>query len=196
MVRTFAIGYLGASELQSADPMTGALVAVDAPIIGGRYWLTTRMGIDLGIGFSTGGQSVTVNGMETEAPDPFALALRAGVPFALLDTQHFVFEVVPEATFGFTSNTIDAAQADFDVSSTHFDLGARAGAEVHFGFIGIPQLALQAGVGLRFSHDAGSVDQGGDEVVSFSANRIATSLRGNPWDIFAGSIAALYYFGR
>lgn len=196
MVRTFAIGYLGESELQTVDPMTGALAAVDAPIIGGRYWLTQRMGIDLGIGFSTGGQSVTVNGMETKTPDPFALALRVGVPFALLDTRHFVFEVIPEATVGFTSNTIDAAQADFDVSSTHFDLGARAGAEVHFGFIGIPQLALQAGVGLRFSHDGGSVDQGGDEVVSFSSNRIATSLRGNPWDIFIGNIAALYYFGR
>lgn len=196
MVRTFAVGYLGQAELRTAAPGSAALVDVDAPIIGGRFWFNPRMGLDLGIGLSTGGTTVTVDGMETETPDPFALAFRVGVPFALLDTRHFVFEVVPEATFGFTSNTIEGPMADFELSSSHFDLGARAGAEIHFGFIGIPQLALQAGVGLRFSHDAGSIDQGGDEVGSFSATRLATSVRGNPWDIFVGNIAALYYFGR
>ncbi len=199
MVRTFAIGYLGQAQLQSVsptDPGGGGLVTVDAPIIGARYWLTSRMGLDLGLGLSTGSSTITENGNRTEISDPFALALRVGVPFALLDSRHFVFQVVPEATLGFTSNTVEAMGGDFDTGSTHFDLGARAGAEIHFGFIDIPQLALQAGVGLRFSHDGGSVEQGGDEVVSFSSNRIATSLAGNPWDIFAGNIAALYYFGR
>lgn len=196
MVRTFAIGYLGQAQLRTPTPNDPALNDVDAPIIGGRYWFNPRMGLDAGIGFSTGSQTVTVGDMETETPDPFALALRVGVPFALLDTRHFVFEVIPEATFGFTSNTIEGPMADFEVSSTHFDLGARAGAEIHFGFLDIPQLALQAGVGLRFSHDSGSINQGGDEVGSFSANRIGTSLQGNPWDIFVGNIAALYYFGR
>lgn len=196
MVRTFAVGYLGQAQLRTPTPGNQALVEVDAPIIGGRYWFSERMGIDAGLGFSTGGTTVTVGDAEQQQPDPFALALRVGVPFALLDSRHFVFEVVPEATFGFASNTIEAPMADFEVSSTHFDLGARAGAEVHFGFINVPQLALQAGVGLRFSHDSGSVDQGGDEVGSFSSARIATSVGNNPWDIFVGNIAALYYFGR
>lgn len=196
MVRTFAVGYLGQAQLLAPTPGDPALTAVDAPIIGGRYWFTQRMGLDAGIGFSTGGTTVTVGDVETEEPDPFALALRVGVPFALLDTRHFVFEVVPEATFGFTSNTIEGPMADFEVGSTHFDLGARAGAEIHFGFLDIPQLALQAGVGVRFSHDSGSIDQGGDEVGSFSSARLATSVQGNPWDIFVGNIAALYYFGR
>jgi len=196
MVRTFAIGYLGQAQLRTPTPNDFALNDVDAPIIGGRYWFNPRMGLDLGIGFSTGGETVTVGDAEQQAPDPFALALRVGVPFALLDTRHFVFEVVPEATFGFTSNTIEGPMADFEVGSTHFDLGARAGAEIHFGFLDIPQLALQAGVGLRFSHDSGGVEQGGDEIGSFAASRIATSLQGNPWDIFMGNIAALYYFGR
>lgn len=196
MVRTFAIGYLGQARLLTLTPGAADLNEVNAPIIGGRYWLTERMGIDAGIGFSTGGQTVTVGDVETDTPDPFALALRVGVPFALLDTRHFVFEVIPEATFGFSSNTIEAPMADFDVGSTHFDLGARAGAEIHFGFLDIPQLALQAGVGLRFAHDSGSVDQGDDEVGSFSSARIGTTVEGNPWDIFVGNIAALYYFGR
>ncbi len=197
MVRTFAVGYLGSAQLRTLNTAgAAALVDVDAPIIGGRYWFTQRMGLDLGLGFSTGGTTITDGDTEVDTPDPFALALRVGVPFALLDTRHFVFEVVPEATFGFTSNTVEGPMADFDVGSAHFDLGARAGAEIHFGFLDIPQLALQAGVGLRFSHDSGSVDQGGDEVRSFSSTRIATSLQGNPWDIFVGNIAALYYFGR
>jgi hypothetical protein len=195
MVRTFAVGYLGQAQLRTPTPGTNVLNDVDAPIIGGRYWFSERMGIDAGIGFSTGGTTITVGDMEEQQPDPFALALRVGVPFALLDSRHFVFEVVPEATFGFASNTIEGPMADFEVSSTHFDLGARAGAEIHFGFIDIPQLALQAGVGLRFSHDSGSIDQGGDEVGSFSSARIGTSVQGNPWDIFIGNIAALYYFG-
>lgn len=200
VVRTFAIGYLGQARLLSADPANpdaGGLVPVDAPILGGRYWFNPRMGLDLGIGISTGSSTVSVNGMaDIQVSDPFALALRVGVPFALLDSRHFVFEVVPEATLGITSNTVDAPMADFNTGSSHFDLGARAGAELHFGFIGIPQLALQAGIGLRFSHDGGSVDQSGDEVLTFSANRLATSLEGNPWDIFAGNISALYYFSR
>jgi hypothetical protein len=199
MVRTFAIGYLGQAQLQSlgpGDPVDDALVGVDAPIIGGRYWFTTRMGLDAGLGFSTGNTTVTVDGNPTEVSNPFGLALRVGVPFALLDSRHFVFEVVPEATLGFTSNTIDTAAADVETSSTHFDLGARAGAELHFGFIGIPQLALQAGIGLRFAHDGGSAEQAGDEVATFSSNRLATSWDNDPWDIFAGNVAALYYFSR
>jgi hypothetical protein len=195
MVRTFAIGYLGQAGLRSIGA-NGDVVDVNAPIIGGRYWFSNKMGLDAGLGFSTGGTTTTVGDTETEVSDPFAFALRVGVPFALLDSRHFVFEVIPETTFGFTSNTIQAAGGDVDVSSVHFDLGARAGAEVHFGFIGIPQLALQAGVGVRFSHDSGSASQGGDEVSSISSTRLATTVGNNPWDIFTGNVAALYYFGR
>lgn len=195
MVRTFAIGYLGQAGLRSIGP-NGDVVDVNASIIGGRYWFSTKMGLDAGLGFATGGTTTTVGDTETEVSDPFALALRVGLPFALLDSRHFVFQVVPEATFGFTSNTIQDAGGDMDVSSVHFDLGARAGAEIHFGFIGIPQLALQAGVGLRFSHDSGSASQGGDEVRSFSSTGLATTVGNNPWDIFTGNVAALYYFGQ
>ncbi len=196
MVRTFGVGYLGQAGLSTVDA-SGDDVAVDVPVIGMRYWFNDRMGLDVGLGFVTGGTTTTVGETETEDPDPFAMAIRAGVPFALMDSRHFVFQVVPELGFGFSSNTIDAGGGeDFDVSSTHFDIGARVGAEIHFGFIDIPQLALQAGVGLRFSADGGSVDQGGDEVASFSRTRLATTVGSDPWSIFTGGVAALYYFGR
>lgn len=195
-VRTFAVGYLGSSELTSINPPPNSdPVGINVPVIGARYWLNNRMGLDLGIGLATGGTTVTVADVETEEPDPFAMAFKVGVPFALLDVGHFVFEVIPEAGFGFSSNTYDQME-DVDVDTTHFDVGVRAGAEIHFGFIDIPQLSLQAGIGLRFSHDSGSAEEGSDEVASYSISRFGTTVGDSPWALFTGNIAALYYFGR
>lgn len=195
-VRTFAIGYLGSSGLTSINPPPNPdPVDINVPIIGVRYWLSHRMGLDAGIGLATGGTTVTTGETEAEDPDPFAMAFKVGVPFALLDVRHFVFEVIPEANFGFSSNTFDQMQ-DVDVDTIHFDLGVRAGAEIHFGFIDIPQLALQAGIGVRFTHDSGSAEIDDDEVASYSTNRFGTTVGDSPWALFTGNIAALYYFGR
>lgn len=195
-VRTFAVGYLGSSELTSMGPPPNANpVAINVPVIGARYWLNERMGLDFGLGIATGGTTVVNGDTEDEAPDPFAMAFKVGVPFALLDVRHFVFEVIPEAGFGFSSNTYDQAQ-DIDVDTTHFDVGARVGAEIHFGFIDIPQLSLQAGIGLRFSYDAGTAEAGDEEVASYSRSRFSTTVGDSPWALFTGNIAALYYFGR
>lgn len=195
-VRTFAVGYLGSSELTSINPPPNPVPAtINVPVIGVRYWLNHRMGLDLGIGLATGGTTVTDGEMDTEEPDPFAMAFKVGVPFALLDVRHFVFEVIPEAGFGFSSNTYDQME-DVDVDTTHFDVGVRAGAEIHFGFIDIPQLSLQAGIGLRFTHDSGTAEAGNDEVASYSISRFSTTVGESPWQLFTGNIAALYYFGR
>jgi hypothetical protein len=195
-VRTFAVGYLGSSELTTINPPPGAEpAAINVPVVGARYWLSNRMGIDLGIGLATGGRTVRQQNMETQTPDPFAMAFKVGVPFALLDVGHFVFELTPEAGFGFSSNTFDEME-DVDVDTTHFDVGARVGAEIHFGFIDIPQLSLQAGIGLRFSHDSGTAEIDNDEVASYSISRFATTVGDSPWALFTGNIAALYYFGR
>lgn len=195
-VRTFAVGYLGSSELTSMGPPPNANpIGINVPVIGVRYWLNERMGLDLGLGIAAGGTTVTNNDVDAEAPDPFAMAFKVGVPFALLDVRHFVFEVIPEAGFGFSSNTYDQAQ-EIDVDTVHFDVGARVGAEIHFGFIDIPQLSLQAGIGLRFAYDGGTAESGNDEVASYSRSRFGTTVGDSPWAIFTGNIAALYYFGR
>jgi hypothetical protein len=195
-VRTFAVGYLGSSELTTIGAPPGAMpVAINVPVIGARYWLNNRMGIDLGVGLATGGTTVTQDDMDTDAPEPFAMALKVGVPFALLDVRHFVFEVIPEAGFGFSSNTYDQA-VDVEVDTTHFDVGVRAGTEIHFGFIDIPQLSLQAGIGVRFTHDSGSAEADNEEVASYAITRFTTTAGASPWALFTGNIAALYYFGR
>jgi hypothetical protein len=81
-----------------------------------------------------------------------------------------------------------------DLSGIHLDIGARAGGEVQFGFIGIPELSLQAGVGLAFSYDHSKQTQPGGASNSRNTTSFGTSVGNNPWNIFTSNIAALYYF--
>ena len=76
------------------------------------------------------------------------------------------------------------------------DVGARAGTEIQFGFIGIPELSLQAGVGLALSYDRVKATNKTTPETSttVSQTRLGTSVGDNPWNIFTGNVAALYYF--
>ena len=195
-VGDFAIGFLGFQTINIADD-TGAPTAVNAPVIGGRYWLDEGMGIDAGIGFSFASASTTTEAgdttTETDDPQPAAFILHGGVPFALAASQYFVFELIPELNVGFAGNTIN----DDELRGFHLDLGARAGAEVHFGFIDLPQLSLQAGIGVSLAYDSVSVtNDETDTSVSASRTSFGTNVGNDPWDIFTSSISALYYFDR
>jgi hypothetical protein len=213
----FAVGYFGISQIPigTADPAGAAGIAapgqgtVTAPIIGVRYWLKRGMGIDagIGLGYQQGGGSTTVvnaNGSTTTLNtssnnNAFAFALHGGVPFALAEGHHYVFEFVPEATFGYATGTVKGVPGnppgpDTSVNGVRFNIGARIGAELHFGFIGVPELALQASIGVYVAYgQAGSSQTNGS---SWSANQtnISTSVQGDPWAIFADTISALYYF--
>lgn len=200
MVGTFGIGYMGFRDLGST---IGSGVPLIAPVIGMRYWMDAGLGIDAGLGFSkTTGDSELDDGMgnstTTDTPWPLVIVLHGGLPLALADSQHFVFEVVPELNIGYAAHTYEGPGGDEDEDTVlQFDVGARAGAEIHFGFIDIPQLALQAGVGVRFVMRNASYedDQGANTVTTDVATRgITTTVGDNPWNIFAANVAALYYF--
>ena len=160
MVNHFAFGYFGLSQLPIAGVGSGPGGAVrdvvNAPVIGVRYWFNERVGIDGGLGFGLqAGSTETVTpttDVNADKPDKWGLGFHAGVPLAFAHATHYVFEVVPEANVGFTSGSIKGPPGapDQSLSGFRLDLGARVGAEVHFGFIGIPQLALQASIGLYF----------------------------------------------
>ena len=82
-------------------------------------------------------------------------------------------------------------------SGFQLDIGARAGAEIHFGFIDIPQLSLQASVGLLFTLQNAKTTveaPGGDTETTQSATLLRTASFDNPWNIFTSNVAALYYF--
>jgi hypothetical protein len=197
-VGDFAIGFLGVAGINVAGADIDVPIAVSAPIIGGRYWLDAGMGIDAGIGFAFGGASTTLddgagNTTETDELQPAAFLLHGGVPFALADSQYFVFELIPELNVGFGGDSI----GDQRFRGFHLDIGARAGAEVHFGFIDIPQLSLQAGIGINFAYDSVSITNTETDVsTSRSSTSFRTTVGNDPWDIFTSTISALYYFDR
>jgi hypothetical protein len=126
--------------------------------------------------------------------------LHAGVPLSLASSQHFSFQIVPELNIGMASATqeLGPPEPDNELSGFHLDVGARAGAELHFGFIVVPQLSLQGGVGLAFAIDNTSASNGGgsdpESEIEDKTTSFGTTLAGNPWDIFTGNISALYYF--
>lgn len=196
-VGDFAIGFLGLQSINIATPGGGAPIPVNAPIIGGRYWLDDGMGIDAGLGFAFGSSSSSVETDDlttnTNLPQPTAIILHGGVPFALADSRYFVFELIPELNIGFAGNTV----GDDQLRGFHLDLGARAGAEVHFGFIDIPQLSLQAGIGVNLSYNrVSSTNDTTDITNTLSSTSFGTTVGNDPWDIFTSSISALYYFDQ
>jgi hypothetical protein len=203
---------------------------LNAPVIGMRYWISDLLGIDAGIGFRnysgsvkqhvadlTPGQELETN-IEQKDVNQFGMLIHAGVPLALHAEKHWVFEVIPELNLGFSSGKMqDPAKGqyvpqgaaptymnDIKFSGLRFDVGARAGAELHFGFIGVPNLSLQATVGLYLRYDSYKAKGGGNpngtptwpDTLSYSRSNmtIGTSVQDAPWSIFTKNVAALYYF--
>ncbi len=210
VVGHFGVGYLGLTNLPIGTGGTGGVPArgnVAAPVVGVRYWLSEKLGLDLGLGLGiTGGSTETVTGNSTVSTDVagvFGLAFHGGVPLVLGHQKHYKFLLIPELNVGFATQTetppaTGGAAAPGDISRTgfHIDLGARIGTEIHFGFIGVPQLSLQATVGLLARRDAWKVKQDvGNQTNSASAGETAfgTTVQGEPWAIFVNNISAIYY---
>lgn len=192
VVGRLAIGYLGRSGMQVGIPGDGGQ-ALSTPVIGVRYWMDPGLGLDLGLGFGMQGSSVEEDGAEADGPTFWGLILHGGVPLALSTGRHYVFEIIPEANVGFGSGSGDT----IDHSGFMLDVGARAGAEIHFGFIGIPELSLQASVGALFSMQSASttVDTAAGETDSSASSwALRTTVQNSPWNIFTSNVAAFYYF--
>jgi hypothetical protein len=188
--RRWAIGYAGLSQVPVGSPTQQDITA---PAIGVRYWASPMVGVDLAIGFSWAGGSVDAGGMVTDKDSVTGFLIQAGVPFALSTHRHVSFQVIPYLAFARGQASLGTGMSAIDFSAFRFDVGARAGFELFFGFIGIPELSLSATVGLqfetrRYTFESGDVRQH-DTTTGFS-----TTVQSNPWDIFAGNVAARYYF--
>jgi hypothetical protein len=162
------------------------------------------IGIDggIGLGWSTGSVENVTGGTSTtnDKKSKFGTALHVGVPLALAHGKHYSFLVVPEAAIGFTSGTIKGvpppggvAPPDQDLSGFLLDIGGRVGAEIHFGFIGVPQLSLEGSVGLSFRRSSFKWKQDNNSA-SDGTTTLGTSVQSDPWAIFVNNISAFYYF--
>jgi hypothetical protein len=165
--------------------IAGGVGVLPAPTLGVRYWIMPNLGIDagLGLGWYTG-----------STPLPFAMAFHAGLPLALASAGHFTFEVVPEANLAFAHENVPVpGMANNTADGFLFDIGARVGAEIQFGFIGIPQLALEGSVGLLLTHTDSNTNVGGMKGSANTTSLATTVGTGSPWAIFANAIQATYY---
>jgi hypothetical protein len=147
------------------------------------------------LGVFTLSSATTASSTTTEGPSRTTFLVHAGVPISLADAGNFSFLVIPEINVGFGMGGIKATMANpsADLSGFLIEGGLRAGAEVFFGFIGIPQLSLEGTVGAFFSSSTGKITQGGG-TTRFSTFVLSTSSVAQPWDIFRKDIAARYYF--
>ena len=185
--RRVGIGYAGVSQIPTG---VGDLTA---PAIGVRVWASEAMGIDLALGFGWSGGSSEALGTSTDKNSLYGFVFQGGLPFALANRRHVSFQVIPFAAIAYGGTKMGTAPNETTYSGLRVDVGARAGFELFFGFIGIPELSLNATVGAQFSMRKVSTDSSGlttsDTNLSFS-----TTVQNNPWDIFAGNVAARYYF--
>jgi hypothetical protein len=202
----FGVGTFGVLDLPTMGCAGGAAggctdtnATLSAPTIGARYWLDERMAIEaaLGIGYRSGSTSTQAGNTTTVVSEPslFGLALHGGLPLVFASAAHFAFELIPELNVGFVTGGRSGATAATDVSLSGFllELGARVGAEIQFGFIDIPQLALQGTVGLHMRYEGRAASVNNVDVGNHRFG-FGTSVQGEPWDIFTGNIAAIYYF--
>jgi hypothetical protein len=212
VIGTLGVGFLGRRSMLlgfERDPGSNVWpdgsIEIDAPVIGIRYWVHQMVGIDAGVGFVyTSGEATQQTGGQSTSLDEagiFAFILHAGVPLSLASGQHFSFQIVPELNVGFASQTIEplpGSMEPFDIENKgfHFDIGARVGAEIHFGFIDVPQLSLQGSVGVLFQTDSFSstLKSAPEEKYEASHTSIGTTVGDSPWNIFLANVAALYYF--
>jgi hypothetical protein len=185
--RRFAIGYSGVSQVP-----TGA-GTLTAPAIGLRYWATPMLGIDFAVGFGWLGGSTELSGQSMDKDNLFGFVLQGGLPIAIATHRHVSFQVIPFVTFAHGQTSTGTTGATTDYTGMRVEIGARTGFEVFFGFIGIPELALSATVGLQYETLKTSSTSAG-LTQSDTTFRLTTTVQNNPWDVFAGNVAARYYF--
>jgi hypothetical protein len=121
----------------SAMDMTGkyglGYVTSETPV-GGRYWVTSNLGIDFGLGFETSDQ-----GDDTYSD----FYVGAGFPYVIFDTERANFMLRPGLSYG----SLDARPYGIDSETkwSKFSLSVMPMAEVFFG----DHFSLQAGHGLE-----------------------------------------------
>jgi hypothetical protein len=193
----------GGTPTLAPGSLTSSTVA--APVVGVRYWIQRSLGVDIGLGLGfaggsqeavSGGTDVTVGKVGTTG-----FAFHAGLPIVLYDGRHYAFLVIPHFTVGVASGKLTPAGSNFggiaaaeqDLSGFLFDGGGKIGAEIYFGFIGLPELALQATVGLSYRRSVFKLASAGSSA-SDGTSTFGTNVEANPWAIFTNNISATYYF--
>lgn len=206
IVRSVGIGYFGAFEVPIGVTRTPGTLTTQ--IVGVRYFFTEKLGLDVGLGWAmvTGSTKSTTGGTSVshDSPSTLGFSLKAGVPIVMFSGQHYSFFFEPQAIFGYAGETVKPPAGSTGVpdtkhSGTRFLLGSSAGALIQFGFIGIPQLTMDATVGLGLDFLNGKTEGpagGGTDVTTNSGSsfRLSTLSGNQPWNIFNTNVEVVYHF--
>jgi hypothetical protein len=186
----------GTSDNPTVD--LGAPATVPAPVLGIRYWVNELVGIDAGLGMSVATGSISTSVSAADKQTVLAFMYHLGIPIALYSGRHLSLQLTPEATFGHAHSSIEPAlQPDPPPAATvtgfRLDVGARIGAELQWGFIGVPELSLEGSVGLYATFQGTDISVR-DAHAAENDILISTAEYNSPWDVFTQHIRARYYF--
>jgi hypothetical protein len=128
------------------------------------------------------------------------MLIHLGVPLSIVAGKHISLQITPETNLGFSHAAVAAtppitamSPPPASLGGTRFDLGARIGGEIQFGFIGIPELALEGSIGAFFTYQESTVSVGSASSTN-SSLALTTANFHDPWDFFTSVVAARYYF--
>ncbi len=178
---------------QGTADQTSASENETVPALEGRWWLgpQRRIGIDLGLSYF----NVTVHGESNQLAKLRAFYVKTGLPIALTSTKHTTIELIPQISYMGAGATVTS----LGLSLFRWDAALRLSAEIQFGFIGIPELSLQSGIGMSFTREVSRQRRTGTLLGETDSARVVITEVGpyggkGPWEIFLGNLAALYYF--
>ena len=194
---SMVVSHIGASYFGQYDvPFGTAKTTVPTQIVGVRYWTSETLAIDVGLGFASVSGSTKSGSTTVDNPSVLGFTVMGGVPLSLLSAKHYTFFIEPQLRFGYASQSIKPAGGGDETKNTGYRVvaGATAGAEIQFGFIGIPHLALDATIGLGLDVSSATSKTGANPETTSSTTGIGTAAFNSPWNIFNSNVAARYYF--
>jgi hypothetical protein len=222
VVNRMGLRYFGPTSLAALGDNGMAGGSGTLHTVGARYWLSPGLAIEggLGFGFRSGGRTTTTTAgagttnTSADIPNFFGIGAHIALPIMMAEAKHLVVHFDPFLSLHYGRSAITTTpssdeQNDTTLNALRLTLGANATAEVQFGFLGIPQLGLQASLGVALAYQSGSMNtvrtttRAGQQprtetTVSESLFTVGTTV-GPQYglaDIITGSISAVYYFGN
>lgn len=206
-LRYFGAAYMPALAF-AEDGMTLQESGKGLTTVGLRYWFSKTVGADVGVGvaFARGSTTVGAPGTTEDEPAFFALGVQAAMPIMVAEAKHLAIHVDPGMYLRYGRSAIDVLQdgatTEDRFTSVQFGIGGNVVAELQFGFMGVPQLGLEAQLGVALAYDAKHLEttlRGTGSTSSVSTDSVNFGTTAGPAygldQVLKGSLSAVWYFG-
>lgn len=206
VVGRFGVGFEGGA-LVPEGITTGGFWYASVSAVTARWWWSERLGFELALGFGynrgSGSERATVGPLyyasRVSEPAAIRFTVRVGAPYALYVGQHVTLLALPQVLFGYARARFwgqrNGADAVVLVDGWGYRLEAalQAGAELHFGFLGMPELALQGMFGVSLRHNW-ATQRFDPEEWTLERTTVEVGETNSPLDFFRTAVSARYYF--